>query len=132
MIFLFLVLNFEMPSESVKHILPHKPEHYSRYVSEYTVFGLFAIKIYQWTLSGQQGDVCNFQPSCSHFAFQSIKIYGSILGILMASDRIQRCHSFSWFYAYRIYPVVNTKDRGLKLYDPPEQYRKYLFPGGSH
>jgi len=127
MIFLILIINLvDPPSEPIKHILPHKEIYRPHYISEWTAVGLIAIKLYQWTFSGQQGDVCNFQPSCSHFAFQVIKEYGPILGILMAGDRIQRCHSFSWFYAYKIYPVVNTKDRGPKLYDPPEYYKKYL------
>ncbi len=129
MIAIFLLAIFHSPSEPVKHILPHKEYHHPRYITEFSGLALFSIKLYQWTLSGQQGDVCNFQPSCSHFAFQAIKEYGPILGTLMASDRIQRCHSFSWMYAYKVYPVVYVPGRGMKLYDPPKGYRKYLVVG---
>ena len=123
---ILLLIMLEKPCEPVKHILPEHHRSEVRYISEFTFIAVAGIKLYQWTLSGQQGDVCNFQPSCSHFAFRVIKEYGPVLGILMASDRIQRCHPFSWYYVYRIYPVVNTPHRGLKLYDPPEQYRKYF------
>ena len=123
---LFFILTFDGPKEPVKHIIPHHNISKKTYISEFKFIALAGIKLYQWTLSGQQGDVCNFQPSCSHFAFRAIKEYGPIWGVLMAADRVERCHPYSWQYAYRIYPVVFVPHRGLKLYDPPEQYRKYL------
>jgi len=126
MITLILIGIFETPIEPAKYILIRKKYHHPRYISEFSAITLFSIKLYQWTFSGQQGDVCNFHPSCSHFSFQAIEKYGPVLGILMASDRIQRCHTFSWIYAYKIYPVVHTPNRGMKLYDPPEYYRKYF------
>ena len=71
-------------------------------------------KLYQKLISPSQGDVCNFSPSCSHFAMESIEKHGIIWGTLMASDRLQRCNpwalgSFDKYYA-------GIKDR--KIYDP--------------
>ena len=62
---------------------------------------MFFIKIYQYTLSydhGLLGKVfpntryCKFTPTCSQYAYDAIKKYGSIKGTQMAIDRIQRCN----------------------------------------
>ncbi|MDI6782116.1 MAG: membrane protein insertion efficiency factor YidD [bacterium] len=75
---------------------------------------LSAIIIYQKIISPQQGGVCNFVPSCSQFGLQSIKKYGIIEGILMTSDRLQRCHyCVSGEYHYR---------PGGRFYDPVKNH----------
>ncbi len=56
------------------------------------ILPLGAIIIYQKIISPQAGGVCNFTPSCSGFGLEAIKKYGAIEGILMTSDRLQRCH----------------------------------------
>ncbi|RKX67086.1 hypothetical protein DRP44_02875 [candidate division TA06 bacterium] len=80
------------------------------------------IKLYQNTISKQQGDVCVFEPSCSHFAEQSISKYG-IKGVFMAIDRLERCNPTAWNYANKYYPVVFVKKRGYKLKDLPEWHK---------
>lgn len=52
------------------------------------------IRIYQRYISSQDGPVCNFSVSCSLYGFNSIQKYGIIHGVMMASDRIQRCNGF--------------------------------------
>ncbi|MCK4544122.1 membrane protein insertion efficiency factor YidD [candidate division WOR-3 bacterium] len=79
------------------------------------------IKLYQNTISKQQGEVCVFEPSCSHFAQQAVSKYG-LKGVLMAIDRLERCNGTAWRYANRYYPVVETRNRGYKLNDLPEWY----------
>lgn len=80
------------------------------------------VKLYQNTISKQQGDVCVFEPSCSHFAEQAISKYG-VKGVFMAIDRLERCNPTAWRYANKYYPVVLTKDRGYKLKDLPEWHK---------
>ncbi len=80
---------------------------------------LHTIKIYQFLLSEQQPDVCNFTPSCSHYAYQVIKKQGSLKGTLMAIDRLQRCNPWAWNYVNEYYEVKWVKGRGYKLHDPP-------------
>jgi putative component of membrane protein insertase Oxa1/YidC/SpoIIIJ protein YidD/TolA-binding protein/TM2 domain-containing membrane protein YozV len=53
---------------------------------------LTAISVYQGIVSPQQGQVCAFEPTCSHFSQQALQRYGFIHGGLMTSDRLQRCH----------------------------------------
>lgn len=88
---------------------------------------LASIKLYQYVFSKPLGDVCNFEPSCSQFAYQSIKKYG-LQGCIMTFDRLERCNFFAWQYVNRYYNTKQTPNRGLKLYDPPEKnilFRRY-------
>lgn len=52
------------------------------------------IRIYQRYISSQDGPVCNFSVSCSRYGFNAIQKFGIIHGVMMASDRIQRCNGF--------------------------------------
>jgi putative membrane protein insertion efficiency factor len=73
------------------------------------------LTIYQTLVSSQDSKVCNFQPSCSHFARQAINRAGFIKGSLMASDRLLRCHPGA-FGQYRFDP------ENQKSIDPVENY----------
>lgn len=79
------------------------------------VFGT-TIKFYQKFISPSQGDVCNFYPSCSHYAAQSINKYGIFWGTLMTSDRLMRCNP----NAVNYYGTYYSEIKYGKLYDPPE------------
>ena len=83
------------------------------------------IRLYQVFLSGQQGDVCNFEPSCSHFAFEAIDKYGPFWGILMAGDRLERCHPFAFSYVPTYYRVGFVPGRGMKILEKPEDVWRY-------
>jgi len=52
------------------------------------------IRFYQRFISSQDGPVCNFSVSCSRYGFNAIQKFGIIHGVMMASDRIQRCNGF--------------------------------------
>ncbi|MDP4164546.1 MAG: membrane protein insertion efficiency factor YidD [Bacillota bacterium] len=89
-------------------------------VSESKYLCLEMIWAYQRLVSSQQENakVCMFTPSCSHFGYSAIQQHGIAIGILMTSDRLQRCHGFSQqFYAFN--PIAG------KLSDPVES--EYLF-----
>ena len=68
---------------------------------------------YKVLISSQDMDACVFSPSCSVYAIQSIKKKGLIVGMLEASDRLQRCHPG----ANGHYPIDSKTH---KLYDPVE------------
>ncbi len=74
------------------------------------------IRLYQKIVSPAQGDVCNFSPSCSHFAYESIERYGIFLGTLMSADRLLRCNPSAINYYDTFYSGI--KDG--KIYDPVE------------
>ena len=75
------------------------------------------IRVYQLVISSQDVDACTFTPSCSRFGMASLEKYGLFPGLLMSSDRLQRCHGCSRKY-YPTHPHTGKCD------DPPE--REYL------
>jgi putative component of membrane protein insertase Oxa1/YidC/SpoIIIJ protein YidD len=88
-------------------IIPTKPEELVR----------MSIKFYQYFISSQDLPSCVFTPSCSRFAEQSIYYFGFIKGILVTSDRLQRCHAFGdKFYWYTF--NFNTE----RFNDPVDRY----------
>ena len=54
-----------------------------------------AIRFYQRFISPQDLPACNFVPSCSQFSAKAIGQLGALRGILLTSDRLQRCNSMS-------------------------------------
>jgi len=85
--------------------------------SEIKLLFLSMIRFYQNWISSQHpsNKICVFIPSCSQFGLYSIKKYGVFYGVLMTSDRIQRCHGFSGKF-YSIDPIAG------KYHDPIESY----------
>jgi putative membrane protein insertion efficiency factor len=77
--------------------------------------------LYRALISHSQGDVCNFSPSCSHFATEAIEEYGIIWGSFMATDRLLRCNPWAYESFNKYY--VGMKNR--KIHDPIEN--NYIF-----
>jgi len=50
------------------------------------------IRFYQKFISPLFPPVCRFQPTCSHYAVEAIKVHGAIRGSFMALCRILRCN----------------------------------------
>lgn len=50
---------------------------------------------YKHYVSSQDGQSCRFSPSCSEFAFLSIKKHGIVIGIVDFFDRFTRCNPMS-------------------------------------
>lgn len=77
------------------------------------------IRFYQKFISPQDLPVCNFTPTCSSFAVESIQTFGFFRGILLASDRLQRCNGMST----TLYELnINTG----KFSDPVQVYKEIL------
>jgi putative component of membrane protein insertase Oxa1/YidC/SpoIIIJ protein YidD len=53
------------------------------------------ISLYQYLVSSQDASDCQFNPSCSHYAQQALANDGLFVGLLEASDRIQRCSALA-------------------------------------
>ncbi|MBM3216202.1 membrane protein insertion efficiency factor YidD [Candidatus Poribacteria bacterium] len=53
---------------------------------------LGAIRAYQLLLSPVLGSSCRFQPSCSQYASEAIRVHGLAAGVRLAARRIARCH----------------------------------------
>jgi putative component of membrane protein insertase Oxa1/YidC/SpoIIIJ protein YidD len=103
----------------------------TRETSEWKLVALGSIRLYQVLLSSQSGRVCNFTPSCSRFAQDAIGRFG-LRGVLLASDRLQRCHPFA-IDLYPEDPATGKRVDPVDAYDlgPPHRVplRGLLAPG---
>ena len=50
------------------------------------------IKLYQLLISPLFPPVCRFQPTCSDYAVEALKLHGVGRGLAMAARRLLRCH----------------------------------------
>ncbi len=114
--------SFDVPDLPAKRPSAQKADRPTEPTSLLRMLLVGLIRGYQATLSRVQGDVCNFTPSCSHFAVQAVERFGPIQGLLLASDRLQRCHYWAWHYLGLYYGVREVPGRGPKLVDPVERY----------
>jgi putative membrane protein insertion efficiency factor len=59
---------------------------------------MFLIRVYQWTLSrllrATLGNVCRFEPSCSAYAYECLRLHGAVRGGLLSAKRLGKCHPF--------------------------------------
>lgn len=89
--------------------------------SELKLIATGLIRLYQLFISTQDMPVCNFTLTCSRFGMAAIRRYGFFYGILMTSDRLQRCNGVIGRKYYSIDPKT-----GLAIDYPIEVY--YLGP----
>ncbi len=55
-------------------------------------FIVFLIRGYQTLISPLLGPSCRFQPTCSNYAIEAIKLHGVIKGTWLSVKRILKCH----------------------------------------
>lgn len=53
---------------------------------------ILLIKIYQKILSPLCPGTCRYQPTCSQYMINAIRIHGICKGIFLGTKRILRCH----------------------------------------
>lgn len=81
------------------------------------VFG-GSLLFYQKVISPQIMAGCAFDPSCSNFSKQCIKMYGMPKGIALTTDRLTRCTRLS---SIDFHPVLFNENG--KVNDLPSYYR---------
>jgi putative membrane protein insertion efficiency factor len=50
------------------------------------------VKVYQIIISPLFPSVCRFQPTCSHYMIESVRVWGPIKGLYLGIKRILSCH----------------------------------------
>lgn len=85
-------------------------------VSETKLVGMVLIRLYKLFISTQDVPACIFKLTCSRFGMKAVQQYGLLHGILMTSDRLQRCNRMAEGY----YVVV--PETGQALDHPVEAY----------
>ena len=59
------------------------------------LIGTALIRGYQLLLSPFAGGACRFEPSCSDYGMQAIRMHGLIRGSWLAVRRLLRCHPWA-------------------------------------
>ena len=54
------------------------------------------IRVYRAVLSPMLPPSCRFEPTCSAYALEAIRVHGPIRGVALAARRIARCHPLTW------------------------------------
>jgi uncharacterized protein len=50
------------------------------------------VRLWQWTFSAIMPPSCRFQPSCSAYAVEALRIHGPLKGVWLTVRRLGRCH----------------------------------------
>ena len=69
------------------------------------------VRLYQLVLSPILGPRCRFQPTCSSYAIDAIKLHGGLKGGWLAIKRITRCHPWG---GHGFDPVPGMKMTGVE------------------
>jgi putative membrane protein insertion efficiency factor len=54
------------------------------------------IRVYRALLSPLLPPSCRYEPTCSAYALEALKVHGPLRGLWLASRRIARCHPIPW------------------------------------
>jgi uncharacterized protein len=54
------------------------------------------IRVYRAVISPLLPHVCRFQPSCSVYALEALRLHGPVKGSWLALRRLGRCHPITW------------------------------------
>ena len=52
------------------------------------------MKAYQMTLSPLFSGCCRFEPSCSNYMIEALRVHGAAKGTVLGLWRLMRCHPF--------------------------------------
>jgi putative membrane protein insertion efficiency factor len=52
---------------------------------------------------------CRFQPTCSQYALEAIRLHGPLKGLALALRRLVRCHPITWLGGSSGYDPVPPK-----------------------
>jgi|TARA_B100001079_G_scaffold28236_1_gene21407 putative membrane protein insertion efficiency factor len=53
---------------------------------------IILIKLYQLVLSPVLGNNCRYQPTCSEYFIDSLRVFGFFKGCILGTKRILSCH----------------------------------------
>lgn len=55
---------------------------------------ILLVRAYQIVLSPLFGGCCRFEPSCSNYAIEALRVHGAWKGTLLTAARLLRCRPF--------------------------------------
>ena len=51
-----------------------------------------SVRAYQLAIAPMLGANCRFEPSCSHYAIEALRLHGPVHGTILTTKRILRCN----------------------------------------
>ncbi len=72
---------------------------------------IFCVRAYQVILSPLFTGCCRFEPSCSNYAIEALKVHGAIKGTLLTIGRLARCRPFGGYGYDPVPPKGQWKNR---------------------
>lgn len=54
------------------------------------------VLVYRHLVSPLLPSVCRFQPSCSQYALDALRLHGPVRGMALTLKRLARCHPLTW------------------------------------
>jgi uncharacterized protein len=51
--------------------------------------------LYRWLISPCKPRSCRFEPTCSQYALDALRVHGALRGSWLAIRRVCRCHPFT-------------------------------------
>ncbi len=68
------------------------------------------IHLYRWTIGPLLPRVCRFEPTCSAYALEALRVRGPFMGLYLTVRRLLRCHPF---HEGGLDPVPPPPSKGL-------------------
>lgn len=72
---------------------------------------VFLVRIYQWIISPLLPKSCRFEPTCSHYTIEALKVHGLWRGMILSIRRIARCNPWGGSGYDPVPPVKNQKNK---------------------
>ena len=80
-----------------------------------TMLLIIPVKIYQWVISPVLPSTCRYEPTCSSYAIEALKLHGPVKGLLMGTRRILSCNPWGG-HGYDPVPPPGTPVFKFKKY----------------
>ncbi len=71
---------------------------------------LLLVRIYSFVISPLLGVNCRYQPTCSEYAIEALRLHGAFRGTALAARRIARCHPWGESAYDPVPPTGANKD----------------------
>ena len=68
-----------------------------------------SVRFYQGAISPHLPAACRYQPTCSQYAIEAVRLHGAAKGSLLAAKRILRCHPWGGSGYDPVPPVKNSE-----------------------
>jgi len=84
-----------------------------RWIRQVLVFLLILpVRIYQWVISPWLPRTCRYEPTCSQYAIEALRVHGPVTGLLLGTKRILSCHPWGG-HGYDPVPPRDTPFKSL-------------------